>query len=279
MGKKPHEMALSKDGKQIFATLYGVDYYNEDAEGGRAIDIIDVNSREKVGQIELGKFRRPHGIAVGKQTGQLYVTCDRPAALLVIDPAGRTVTAAIELANPKGLPHMVQVSPDEKRAFVANAGAESVSVIDLEARKELKQIPIGGVPMGMALTTDGSTLFATNRPADGVAVIDAKEGVLKRIIEITGNPARAHLTPDGKWLLVSLIASGEVAVVDVKKQELVRRIPAGKRLEGLAVDPAGEGAYVSAQEDNKVVKFSLGEGKRLLDIQTDTRPDPLILLP
>ena len=42
---------------------------------------------------------------------------------------------------------------------------------------------------------------------------------------------------------------------------------------------AGRFGYVSAQGDNKVVKFSLREWKPVLEIETGTRPDPLAILP
>ena len=43
-------------------------------------------------------------------------------------------------------PDWVTGTPDGKRFYVANAGSNSVSVIDVETRKELMQIPVGQVP-------------------------------------------------------------------------------------------------------------------------------------
>lgn len=43
-------------------------------------------------------------------------------------------------------PDWLTFTPDSKRVYVANAGSNSVSVIDIEARKELMQIPVGQVP-------------------------------------------------------------------------------------------------------------------------------------
>jgi YVTN family beta-propeller protein len=279
IGRKPHEMALSRDGKRAYVTLYGLDLYTEKAEGGRAVAVLDVEKRAKLGEIDLGKYRRPHGIEVGHRSGRLYVTCDHPAALLVLDPEKRAVESAIELPEAQSLPHMVAVAPDEKTAYVANSGTGDISVIDLEVRKEVKRLAIGGVPMGMALSADGKTLFATNRTANGVAVIDTGERKVRRVIEITGQPVRAQLTPDGRWLLATLIDSGELAVVDARELTLQRRLAVGQRVEGVTVDPAGRFGYASAQADNKVIKFSLSDWKPVLEIKTRERPDPLIVLP
>jgi len=278
IGRRPHEMVLSHDGALAYVTLYGTDFYYDNAEGGRAVAILDVANRRKLGEIDLGQYRRPHGIEVGHHSGKLYVTCDRPAALLVVDPQQRSIEASIQLANPQSLPHMVAVSRDERTAYVANCGDGMVSVIDLETRQETKGISIGGVPMGMALSTDGKTLFATNRTANGVAVIDTASAKVKRIIEIPGQPVRALLTPDERHLVLTLIETGEIAVVDVGELAVSRRLPIGQRVEGLLIDAEGRFGYASAQADNKVVKFSLYDWRTVLEIKTAERPDPMLLL-
>lgn len=43
-------------------------------------------------------------------------------------------------------PDWLTFTPDGKRVYVANAGSNSVSVVDVASRKELMQIPVGQVP-------------------------------------------------------------------------------------------------------------------------------------
>jgi YVTN family beta-propeller protein len=43
-------------------------------------------------------------------------------------------------------PDWVTLTPDSKFAYVANAGSNSVSVVDLVALKEVTRIPVGQVP-------------------------------------------------------------------------------------------------------------------------------------
>jgi YVTN family beta-propeller protein len=279
IGRRPHELALSHDGTRAYVTLYGLDLYTERVEGGRAVAVVDVPNRAKLGEIELGKYRRPHGIEVGPKSGLLYVTCDHPAALLVLDPAKSAVAAAIELSDPKSLCHMVTLSHDESTAYVANCGTSDVAVIDLVARREMKRIPVGGIPMGMVLSHDGKRLWATTRTANALAQIDTAARTIDRMIEIVGQPVRAAITPDGRHVLTSLIDPGEVAVVDAATGTLLRRIPIGKRVEGLTVDRDGKYGYASAQADDKVVRFSLATWQPVLEIGTKPRPDPLVVLP
>jgi YVTN family beta-propeller protein len=43
-------------------------------------------------------------------------------------------------------PDWLTFTPDGTRVYVANAGSNSVSVVDVAAHKELMQIPVGQVP-------------------------------------------------------------------------------------------------------------------------------------
>jgi YVTN family beta-propeller protein len=43
-------------------------------------------------------------------------------------------------------PDWVTLTPDGKKAYVANAASNSVSVVDLKAMKEITRIPVGEVP-------------------------------------------------------------------------------------------------------------------------------------
>src|SRR5215470_15689393 len=43
-------------------------------------------------------------------------------------------------------PDWITLTPDGKRAYIANAGSNTVSVVDIATRKELTQIPVGQVP-------------------------------------------------------------------------------------------------------------------------------------
>jgi hypothetical protein len=120
VGTKPHEMVLSPGDRYAYVTDYGVDSYNDTAEGGHTISIVDLEAGARVATIDLGRFRRPHGIALGF-SGRVYITVDHPAAVLEVDTEARRVAA--EHLLDQALPHMVAVSKDERYLYTANAGA------------------------------------------------------------------------------------------------------------------------------------------------------------
>src|SRR5215470_13816162 len=44
VGSKPHEMVLSPGDRYAYVTDYGVDSYNDTAEGGRTVSIVDLQA-------------------------------------------------------------------------------------------------------------------------------------------------------------------------------------------------------------------------------------------
>ncbi|MBI5282161.1 MAG: YncE family protein [Candidatus Solibacter usitatus] len=272
VGKKPHEFALSSDGKLAYVTNYGVDTWNTSEPGGNSITVVDLSARKAVAEIDLGQYHRPHGIECG-ESGRFYVTTDFPAALLVVDGGKRKVAYAIPL-NGK-LPHMVLVSTDERKAWTADAGSGTVSVIDLRYRRQTHTLETGGVPMGLALTEDEKRLFVTTQSGNTVVLVDAVANTVRRRIGVPGGPARIIRAPDGKRMYVSLISSAEVAVLDPSAMLEVKRVAAGQRVEGMTIDAGGAFFYVSAQGENRILKYSLPELEPVLVIETAAKPDPL----
>ncbi|MEI2653735.1 MAG: hypothetical protein V9G12_16590 [Microthrixaceae bacterium] len=132
VGKAPHEFAVSADEQSAYVTNYGIGNFNSAEPGGNSITIVDLKERKTIGEISMGEYRRPHGIVRGK-SGLFYVTTDYPAALLVVNGKKRKVNAAIPITGK--LPQMVQLTSDERKAWTADAGSGTVSLIDIQYRK------------------------------------------------------------------------------------------------------------------------------------------------
>src|SRR5215831_3748135 len=64
VGPFPHEAVLSPDLRTLYVSVNGVLWMTENAMGANRIAIVDVTSMRKTGEIDLGRFHRPHGIAL-----------------------------------------------------------------------------------------------------------------------------------------------------------------------------------------------------------------------
>jgi YVTN family beta-propeller protein len=71
----------------------------------------------------------------------------------VVDVETRRQVADIKV-GPR--PWGIALSPDGKRAYVANGPSHDVSVIDVEARREIARIPVGQGPWGVTVVSSGT---------------------------------------------------------------------------------------------------------------------------
>jgi YVTN family beta-propeller protein len=121
-GEGPHEVAVSPNGKIAVVCNYG-----SSPTPGNTLTVIDVAARKSLRTIDLGKYVHPHGIA-WLRGNEVAVTTEGTKTLLTVDIAAGKVTAAIETDQLGS--HMVALAPAHDRAFVANIGSGSVSVIE-----------------------------------------------------------------------------------------------------------------------------------------------------
>jgi len=87
VGAHPHEVRLSADGKTLYVADNGVVWMTETGPGENTISVVDIPSRRRTAVIDLGEFRRPHGLTVDETSGRLWVTTEHPSRLLSIDRA------------------------------------------------------------------------------------------------------------------------------------------------------------------------------------------------
>ncbi len=216
VGKGPHEVEVLSDGKTAAVSNYG----NRE-EPGRTLTLIDLEKRAPLGTIELPEGARPHGLK-SLSDGRLLVTAEGLKELLIVDPKTRRVAARV--ATGRETSHMVAASADGKRAYVANIGSGSVTVVDLSQAKVIKDIPTGEGAEGIAITPEGREVWVVNRAADTVSIINTKTLEVAATLKVPQFPIRIKITPDGQRALVSCARSGDVAIIDTATKKEVKRI-------------------------------------------------------
>lgn len=264
-GHAPHEVAVSPDGKIAIVTNYG-----DRETAGSSLTVVDLEARRSLRTIDTGRHTRPHGVEF-ISSGTIAVTTEGSKHLLVIDVSSGELVHEIETGQE--VSHMVAVTPDAARAFVANIGSGTVTAIDLASGAKLADLATGEGAEGIAVTPDGRSIWVTNRAADTLSIVDTRTLEIKATIPCPSFPIRVEITPDGRRALVSTARSGEVVVFDTTSgEELVRRKldlknapDAATRLfsdrfgdspvpVGIQLSPDGERAWVAATQADAVVE-------------------------
>jgi YVTN family beta-propeller protein len=146
LGIRPMAFAANADGttKWIFVQLSGFNGFA----------VVDFATHKEIQRIKLpnlppGKAPFPEG---GNESHGLAVTSD--GKVLVVNSRLNSSLYSYSLPDLKLLgsvevgraPDWVTLTPDGKTAYVANAGSNSVSVVDVKSMKEITRIPVGQVP-------------------------------------------------------------------------------------------------------------------------------------
>lgn len=225
-GDAPHEVAVSDDGKTAVITNYG-----DSGNPGKTLTVVDVPGKKVLRTIDLGNYSRPHGIE-WLQGDEVAVTVEASKALLIVGVNDGKVKHAI--ATDQVGSHMVAVSPKHRRAFTANIGSGTSTVIDLSTRERITDVATGRGAEGIAVAPDGSEVWVTNRDANTVSIVDPATLKITGTLEPGEIPIRVKFTPDGTRALISNAKSGDVAVFDTVTKEKIARIPMQKEGEKLS---------------------------------------------
>ena len=249
VGREPHEVIVSADGKRAYVANYG------GRNPGNTLSIVDIEKKEAIGTIDLGKYRAPHGLALSPDGKNLYVTCEGAESLVRVRLPEEKVDGAVKTDQP--VSHMVVVSPDGKKAYVTNLGGRSVTVIDNVEWKVIKQIPVENGPEGIDISPDGKEVWVGNRGSGTISIIDGKTDEVVGKIECPGRPIRVKFTPDGKKALVSCAGAGNVAVFDPSTRNELKRVATGTQPIGIVPSPDSRVAFVANGRDATVSMIDL----------------------
>lgn len=268
-----HEVAGSPDGKLAFVPIYSNTGVGKPGTNGRTIVVIDVAAQKVVGTIEFDHGVRPHCAVFGPKDGLLYVSTELDHTISIIDPKTLKIVGAIPTGQPES--HMFTIAHDGLRAYTANVGPGTVSVLDIKRRKTLAVIPISGNTQRIAISNDDRWVFTADQTRPRMAVIDTRTDKVKTWVPLDGLGYGSAPTKDGRWLLMAIPGQNEVDVIDLRTMKVARRVAVARSPQEILVRPDGKVAYVSCIESNAVAEIDLAAWKVTRMIATGKGTDGL----
>ena len=176
-------MTTTPDGRQFYVTC----------EAGGDIYVIDAHSYTAAGHFKVNG--RPRSVAFLTAGGIGYIPSESAGELNIIDSVHAEVLKTIQL--PSGSrPMRVKLSPDEKRLYVSNGRAGTISVFDSHSYELLDTIRVGARPWGIGISPDGKYLFSANGPSNDVSVVDLKTDKEVSRIKAGSSPGESPSLPD-----------------------------------------------------------------------------------
>jgi YVTN family beta-propeller protein len=281
VGPFPHEAALSRDGRTLYVSVNGVLWMTEDKLGNNTIAVVDVPSMRKVRDIDLGRFHRPHGIALTASGDRLLATTERPFGVILVDPAAAPNAGnVVRNFDVRGKsPHMVIPTPDGEWAYASDTDSNAVAAIRLKTGN-VTLIPTAARPQGGVLSADASRLYIADTDGNTISIIDTASKKVVGQIPTGKGPARIALTPDGKTLVYNLQFEPAVGFAHVASKKQIAQIPLSGRPLSLTMTKDGHRVFLGIQDQDKVIFVSVRKRniEKTLDLPKGSGPDPAIPL-
>jgi predicted CXXCH cytochrome family protein len=197
-----------------------------------------------------------------------------PAALAALEAEPPPILAPDKRLDASSSP----VVFDAKRGGVwtANGDVGSISYVDVDTRKVVREIPIGKDIRSVALSPDFKWLAAVDRAGASVSLVDANTGTVARAVPLGTHPRAAVWdSADPRWLYVAVEDDDEIALVDRMAGVLVSSIPVGRLPSGVAVSRQRRELYVTHRIDARVSIVDLATRALTFDVPvSDVPADP-----
>ena len=206
------------------------------------------------------------GMVVVGATGVAVALRPGPAA-----PAALTVPVGLS-------PWSVAVDATVHRAFVANTGENSLSVMDTTTGAVLQKITVVALPTCVIADSFTHRAFAMNANAD-VSVVDTSSATVLRTLTLAsngGNPVQAvyaEVNPESGLVLITLDDAtnpGTLTVLSAASGAILRQVRVGSYPVGTADDGRTGHAFVANNNDGTVSMIDVMTGRVLRAISVSS---------
>jgi YVTN family beta-propeller protein len=179
--------------------------------------LLDAATQKFTKEITGASFDEPYALSFTADDSAIWVVNKKGGgstvgSITIIDVASSSVSATIDdaaFSSPEG------ITIAAGKAYVANRGNGTVTVVNVATKAVTKTLTIGGDPRFAVATPDGGTVFvSTDGPP--VAKIKTSDDTLDGTIDVP-NSRNIAVSPDGKYLFTNLnsVTPSAVAAIEI----------------------------------------------------------------
>jgi YVTN family beta-propeller protein len=183
------------------------------------VTVLDVVNLRLDREVAVGQ--KPVAVAISPTRNEVYVvnsgTSSGPGSVSIINAENNTVAATIQVHR---APVSIEIDPTGELAYVANSGSNTVSVLDLKARREVAAIGVGEEPVAVRLSLDGSTLAVANRKAGSVSLVDPASRTLRTVFDGCPGASDLVILPDSTKVFVACSGGHQVMILALARAEM-----------------------------------------------------------
>ena len=184
--------------------------------GSNTVSIFDVVNLRLDRELPVGM--NPTGVTANPKRNEVYVVnsggSQTNGSISIINTEKNTVAATIPVHRQ---PYFVEINPAGDMAYIANSGSNSVSILDLNARREIAVVGTGEGPGLVRIAPDGKSLVVTNRVGNSVSILGQVSGPndwrVRKVIEGCPGATDAVILPDSTKAFVACSAGHQIMAI------------------------------------------------------------------
>ncbi len=161
---------------------------------------------------------------------------------------------------------------EARTIYVSNEKGNSITVLDGDSLKVVKEVEVGERPRGIVLSPDGKFLYIAASDDDTVQILDTGSLEIVGTLPSGADPEVIQLSPDGSTLYVANEDDNQVTAIDTASREVVAEIPVGVEPEGVAVSPDAKTVVNTSETTNMAHFIDVASEKITDNVLVDQRP-------
>ncbi|MCU1284350.1 MAG: 40-residue beta-propeller repeat containing protein [Acidobacteriales bacterium] len=179
VGTSPVWLVVSQDNSKVFAVN----------QGSSNVSVINTNTN---GVTNVAVGASPNYAFYDVFNNYVWVTNTAGNSVSVINVADLSVSTISVGAG--CAPKSVTALADGTRAYVANSGCDTVSVINIPSRTISKTIPVGTTPISIVSSSDSTKVVVANQGSSNVSVIATASDAVEATLPVPATPRFLAIT-------------------------------------------------------------------------------------
>ena len=191
--------------------------------GSNSVSVLDLATLKIVRTLATGN--NPTGVTASPTKDEVYVVNTDSGTVSVIDTCKQPGRGQHQRGQEPL--HHFRNQPTVSAGWVANAGSNTVTALDLDAHRVIGQVAVGEQPGIARVSGDGKFVAVANRGDDSVTLIDGTTMKVRGTLHVCRTPDSLVILPDASKAVVGCSGSHQVASVNLKNAARRGTTPVG----------------------------------------------------
>ena len=177
---------------------------------------------------------------------------------------------------------LMDIAADGRWLACSNRDNGTVSIVDLDGRKTVREIKVGPKPECVSFVGDSHQVAVAVYATDEVVLLNADTGKIQHRIEVFDEPYGIVSRSDGKRLFVTLEYPGQVIEINPESAGITRTYDVGRFPRGIAIDETENRIYITEYLTGTIRAIDLKTGDAVDEwpgASTDNLARQLVLHP